>query len=188
MRARLRVCPSVTFAVVLLSVAILKAHNTAARRPGSFQRHNAGTATGCGLPARTRLAKTVEAEQVVIAACFDNSPIPEDEDPVRLRNSGKPMCNDESRPSGADRVECTLDACLGLIVKGAGCLIEYQDRGVLQYSTRNADALPFSTGKRGAALADHIIITARLAMMRSCASAMRAAASTPSPVASSRPI
>ena len=87
----------------------------------------------------------------------------ENENLIGIGDRRQPVRDDERRAAAAKRVEGPLDLGLRLGIERARCLIEDEDRRVLQDGARDGDALALAARQRGAALADHEVIAAGLA-------------------------
>ena len=93
----------------------------------------------------------------------------------------------ETRPPGHQAVQGVEDHGLGLGVDRGGWLVENQDRGVFQEGPGDADPLPLAAGNLGTRSPSSVRYCWGRRMMKSWALAARAASTTSSSLASSRP-
>ena len=68
-------------------------------------------------------------------------PLSSHEDQIGIGDGRQAMGDDEGGAALAERIERLLDAALGFGVEGAGCLVQDQDRRVLQNGTGDRKAL-----------------------------------------------
>ena len=87
----------------------------------------------------------------------------EHDDLVGIADGREAVGDHEGRAALHQGLECLLDARLGDRVEGAGCLVEDQDRRVLEQRPGNREPLAFAPRERRAALADQRLVPLRLA-------------------------
>ena len=68
-------------------------------------------------------------------------------DLIGVRNGGQPVGNDQQRLAPHQPSQCRLDDRLVFRVCIGRCLVENDDRRVLQHGTGNGDALPLTAGQ-----------------------------------------
>ena len=73
---------------------------------------------------------------------------------VSMEDSRKPVRYDKGRPVGHQVVQRVLYHLFALGIESAGCLIQYQDRRILENGAGDADSLPLATRKPGATITD----------------------------------
>ena len=101
----------------------------------------------------------VQFEQVVMVSFFDHFPLIEDEDPVRVADSGKPVGYDERGLPDGDRKQAFLDRTFGFGIHRAGCLVKDHHRSILEHRPGDAEPLPLTSGKPDPAFADQGFIS-----------------------------
>ena len=97
---------------------------------------------------------TTGREQFGMTAGFDDLSFGHDDDPVSTFDRREAMGNDKGRAVLHQVRKRCLDPSLGLRIERRGCLIENQDRRILEQRPRNGDALALATGEQHAPVTD----------------------------------
>ena len=85
----------------------------------------------------------------------------DDDDLVGVPDGGEAVGDGDGRPSFGEFFQALLDPAFALVVKGAGGLVENEDRRIFQEDAGNGDALLLAAGKAGAAFSDEGVIAVR---------------------------
>src|SRR5258708_23498472 len=130
---------------------------------GSFGRRHAATRLSLRrrridesprLAAPQRRVVAAGAQQLVVRALLDDVATVKDDEPVHAGNGREPVRDGDHGLARHQGVEACLDRAFDLAVERRGCLVQHQDRSVLENDARNGDALSLAAGKLHAALAD----------------------------------
>src|SRR5262245_3714364 len=137
--------------------------NEAHAHPGFF-RFRASKLTrvneAARLPAPERRIVTVALKQRRVGSLLDNATTFENDKPVHACDGRKPMRDGNHGLASHERAEALLDGRFDLAVERGGCLVEHQDRCVLEDDACNRDALALTARELDAALPDLCIETA----------------------------
>jgi len=82
-----------------------------------------------------------------VGAALGDPAVVEDHDLVGVPDGREPVRDRDRGPAAADDVERGLHGPLGLVVEGAGGLVEHQDPRIPQQGSRDRDALLLTTGE-----------------------------------------
>src|SRR5262245_59017828 len=94
-----------------------------------------------GLQAIERGVAAASLDKIVMAAVLDDSTRVDGDDPVGAPHGREPVGDDEYGAAFGDRLHVLLNPTLALIIKRARRLVEDQDPGVRDQSTRDRDPL-----------------------------------------------
>ena len=94
-------------------------------------------------------------QQLPVVADFNDSAVVEDHDAIGILYRRQAMGNHQRGAVGHQFVESRLNMPLGFRVQRGRCLVQNQDRRVLQQRARNRDALPLAARQQHATLAHH---------------------------------
>src|SRR5262250_221813 len=97
--------------------------------------------TGSGLQAVERGIAAASLDEIVMAAILDYAARVDGDDPVGAPHGREPVGDDEDGAALGDFLHVLLNHPLALIIKRARCLVENQDPGVGDQSTRDRDPL-----------------------------------------------
>src|ERR1700691_3575464 len=98
------------------------------------------------------------AQELVVAAGFDDQSVLDDENAIGVHDGGEPVRDDERRAVLAQLGDRLLHVVFGLRIERRGRLIEQDDRRVLDQRARDRDALALAAGELQAMLADRRIV------------------------------
>src|SRR5271165_3234161 len=100
----------------------------------------------------------VQLKQVLMPSAFDESASVDHQDQVGVADRGKAVGDYQHDAVFGDAVHVFLDGALGLVVEGAGGLVEDQHAGTTQQGPGDGEALTLATGEVSSALADDAIM------------------------------
>src|SRR6185436_20205114 len=89
-----------------------------------------------------------------VCSLLNNRAVLQHNDPVRVANRGKPMCDHKTGSPREQFLECMLNDPLGLRINSTGGLVEDENARLRHHRAREGEQLPLTTTKVGAALAD----------------------------------
>ena len=122
-----------------------------------------------------------------MSALFDDAISRQDQDAVGMADGRQTVGDDQGGSAVCQAQQRLLHRPFALVVERAGCFVEDQDLRVLEEGAGDGDALALAARELDAALADIGVIAMGRALMKSCALAARAAASSSASLASGRP-
>ena len=91
---------------------------------------------------------------VVVGAFLDDAAVVHDDEAIHGGNRRQAMSDGDHRLAFHESVEIFLDGRFDFRIERAGCLIEHQDRRILEQHAGDGDALALAAGEFHAALAD----------------------------------
>src|SRR5262245_10307636 len=100
----------------------------------------------------------VGAKELAVGSLLDELPLIEHEDPMGGPQRAQPMGDEKHRPAPADLGEIRLDDGLGLVVEGAGGLVEDQDAGIPDQRPGDGDSLPLAAREGRSPLPDERVV------------------------------
>ncbi len=115
----------------------------------------------CGLRAHQPVIGAVAADQLGMAAAFDDMAFVEDEDPVGADDARQPVREDQGRASRRQAVEALLNDRFVLGVHRGERFVENEDWRITQQRTGDRQALALAARQQYPALADHRVVTLR---------------------------
>ncbi len=89
-----------------------------------------------------------------MGALFDDANACEHQDAVGMADGGETVSDDQGGSAVGEIEQRLLNRPFALVVERAGCLVEDQDRRILEESARYREALPLAARKLDTALAD----------------------------------
>ena len=93
-------------------------------------------------------------KQFLVPPDVDDAPAFHDHDAIRFQNGGKPVRDDKAGAVEHEVVEGLLNHVFGFGIKGAGGLVQNEQRRILEQGAGNGQALFLAAGKTHAALSD----------------------------------
>src|SRR5579859_3064221 len=114
----------------------------------------------CLQPVQRRVAST-RADELLVGTVLDEASTIDSDDAVRAAHGREPVRDNEDCTPARNLLHVCLDRSLALVVKRAGCLVEYQDAWIHDERTGDRDALALAAREAAAALADHRVVTLR---------------------------
>lgn len=94
-------------------------------------------------------------------ALFHNSPVLEDENNIRVLNSGESVSNNKCGSALGQSFQCPLYQGFGLLIESRCGFIQYQNRAVQEKHTGHGNPLEFSTGEGDALFPDSGMVAIR---------------------------
>src|SRR5882757_2660766 len=98
------------------------------------------------------------AQEVIVAAVFDDAAVRDRDDAVGPAHGRQAMGDDDHGTAGCDVGHIVLDRPLALVVERAGRFVEHQDARVHDQGARDRDALTLAARKAAATLANHGVV------------------------------
>ena len=101
---------------------------------------------------------SIPCKQLLMGAPLDDAAILHHQDLIGVLDGGQPVGDDQQRLAPHQPCQCRLDDRLVFRVCIGRCLVENDDRRVLQHGTGNGDTLPLTAGEVAAgSTADRLI-------------------------------
>ena len=97
--------------------------------------------------------EAVARNEVVVVPLFDDVPVVENDDLVRVGDGPQAMCDDDHRLARAEGSDCSLDERFVLRVERSRGFVKEDHGGVFQEGARDGEALALPSGQSGAVLA-----------------------------------
>lgn len=99
--------------------------------------------------------------QLFVLAMLHNAPVIDDQNLICMAHGFQPVGDHDDGLIPSECLDSFLQSVLILGVDVCRCLVQNDDMCVLQHGTRNGNALFFTAGNAGAAIADDRIVTIR---------------------------
>src|SRR5580704_10838000 len=128
----------------------------------SLRRLQADVDEAAGLVPPQRGVMSAQAQQLLVRALLDDAARIEHDQTVHPRNGGQPVRHRNHSLTCHQRLQARLDGGLDLAVERGGCLVEHEDRRILEDDARNGDALALAARELHPALADLRVVAAAL--------------------------
>ena len=113
-----------------------------------------------GLALPQRGIEAAPLQQLAVASVLDDDALVHDDEAVHRGNGGEAVRDRDHRLALHQRIEVLLDRLLDLRIKRTRCLVQHQDRRILQQHAGNGDPLALPARKLDAALAHMRFISA----------------------------
>lgn len=97
--------------------------------------------------------EAVARNEVVVGPLFDDVPVVENDDLVRVGDGPQTMCDDDHRLARAEGSDRSLDERFVLRVERSRGFVKEDHGGVFQEGARDGEALALPSGQSGAVLA-----------------------------------
>jgi hypothetical protein len=96
-----------------------------------------------------------------VASLFDNAPLVEDENPIRVAHGGDPVRHDDRRPLAHDGAQPRQDFLFGVGVDRRQRIVQDQDARVDDDGARERRPLLLTARQGNPTLADHRVVALR---------------------------
>src|SRR5437764_1492085 len=125
-----------------------------------LRRLHDGVEESPGLTAPERSIMTIAPQQLLMRSLLDDAAAIEHDQPIHARNGREPVRDGNHGLAGHQRSEARLNGGFDLAVERGGCLVEHQNRSILEDDPCNRDALALAARELDAPLSHLGIIAA----------------------------